>query len=241
MKIYAATQKGEQKVQNEDRVVLNQNTLSVGIHECECTEGFVAVADGVGGNNAGAVASQFVAEELGKCDHTIENLTEINRKLIERSRTYEALAGMATTLAMVDFTEDSAKITYVGNTRVYAVVNGKYLKQLTRDDTTLEYLLATGQLDASTAESFNRKNEITACFGAGNPALLKLKQIDASGLDALILTSDGIHDYVSLDEMEDIYCTENDRVKFCKKLIEQARKNGSMDDMSISVCYVGLN
>lgn len=241
MKIYAATQKGVQKARNEDRVVLNQNILTVGIYECECTEGFVAVADGVGGNNAGAVASQFVAEELGKCDHTIKNLTEINRKLIERSRADEAFAGMATTLAMVDFTEDSAKITYVGNTRVYVVVNGKYLKQLTRDDTTLEYLLATGQLDSFTAESFERKNEITACFGADNPALLKLKQIDASGLDALILTSDGIHDYVSLDEMEDIYCTENDREKFCKKLIEQARKNGSMDDMSISVCYVGLN
>lgn len=241
MKIYAATQKGVQKARNEDRVVLNQNILTVGIYECECTEGFVAVADGVGGNNAGAVASQFVAEELGKCDHTIKNLTEINRKLIERSRADEAFAGMATTLAMVDFTEDSAKITYVGNTRVYVVVNGKYLKQLTRDDTTLEYLLATGQLDSFTAESFERKNEITACFGADNPALLKLKQIDASGLDALILTSDGIHDYVSLDEMEDIYCTENNRVKFCKKLIEQARKNGSMDDMSISVCYVGLN
>ena len=227
MKIYAATQKGVQKAQNEDRVVLNQNILSVGIYECECTEGFVAVADGVGGNNAGAVASQFVVEELGKCDHTIKNLTEINRKLIERSRT--------------DYTEDSAKITYVGNTRVYAVVNGKYLKQLTRDDTTLEYLLATGQLDSFTAESFERKNEITACFGADNTALLKLKQIDTSGQDTLIVTSDGIHDYVSLDEMEDIYCTENDRVKFCKKLIEQARKNGSMDDMSISVCYVGLN
>lgn len=241
MKIYAATQKGVQKARNEDRVVLNQNILSVGIYECECTEGFVAVADGVGGNNAGAVASQFVAEKLGKCDHTVEDLTEINQSLIACSQTDEALAGMATTLALVDFNENSAKITYVGNTRVYVVVNGKYLKQLTRDDTTLEYLLAAGQLDASTAESFNRRNEITACFGAGNPALLKLKQIDASGLDALILTSDGIHDYVSLDEMEYIYCTENDRVKFCKKLIEQARKNGSMDDMSISVCYVGLN
>ena len=241
MKIYAATQKGVQKARNEDRVVLNQNILSMGIRECECTEGFVAVADGVGGNNAGAVASQFVAEELGKCDHTMEDLTEINRKLIERSRTDDALAGMATTLTLVDFTEDSAKITYVGNTRVYAIVNGKYLKQLTRDDTTLEYLLATGQLNSFTAESFERKNEITACFGADNPALLKLKQIDVSGQDMLIVTSDGIHDYVSLDEMEDIYCTENDRVKFCKKLIEQARKNGSMDDMSISVCYVGLN
>lgn len=238
MKIYAATQKGVQKVQNEDRVVLNQNILSMGIHECEYAEGFVAVADGVGGNNAGAVASQFVAEKLGKCDHTIENLTEINRKLIERSRTDEALAGMATTLALMDFTVDSAKITYVGNTRVYAVVNGKYLKQLTRDDTTLEYLLATGQLDASTAEYFNRKNEITACFGAGNPALLKLKKIDVSVQDILIITSDGIHDYVSLDEMEDIYCAADDtddKMVFCKKLIEQAVENGSMDDASVMV------
>lgn len=235
MKIYAATQKGVQKAQNEDRVVLNQNILSVGIYECECTEGFVAVADGVGGNNAGAVASQFVVEELGKCDHTIKNLTEINRKLIERSRTDEALAGMATTLAMVDYTEDSAKITYVGNTRVYAVVNGKYLKQLTRDDTTLEYLLATGQLNSFTAESFERKNEITACFGADNPALLKLKQIDALGQDTLIVTSDGIHDHVSIDDMEDIYCAADDKVEFCKKLIDQAIENGSVDDASVMV------
>lgn len=235
MKIYATTQNGVQKAQNEDRIVLNNEIIVAGTYEDKCAEGFVAIADGVGGNNAGAVASQFVAEELGKCDHTIENLTEINRKLIERSRTDEALAGMATTLAMVDFTEDSAKITYVGNTRVYAVVNGKYLKQLTRDDTTLEYLLATGQLDSFTAESFERKNEITACFGADNPALLKLKQIDVSGQNMLIVTSDGIHDHVSIDEMEDIYCAADDKVKFCKKLIEQAVENGSVDDASVMV------
>ena len=235
MKIYAATQKGVQKTQNEDRIALNHEILAAGTYECECAEGFVAIADGVGGNNAGAVASQFVAEDLGKCDHTIENLTETNRKLIERSRIDEALAGMATTLALVDFTDDSAKITYVGNTRVYAVVNGKYLKQLTRDDTTLEYLLATGQLDSFTAESFERKNEITACFGADNPALLKLKQIDASGQDTLIITSDGIHDHVSIDEMEDIYCAADDKMEFCKKLIEQAVENGSVDDMSVVI------
>ena len=168
-----------------------------------------------------------------KAHHAVDlDHASINRNLIALSQTDEALAGMATTLALVDFTENSAKITYVGNTRVYAVVNGKYLKQLTRDDTTLEYLLATGQLDVSTAESFNRKNEITACFGAGNPALLKLKQIDVSGQDTLILTSDGIHDYVSLDEMEDIYCAADDKMELCKKLIEQVVENGSMDDMS---------
>lgn len=238
MKIYAATKKGVHKTQNEDRIALNHEVIDDGTYECACAEGFVAIADGVGGNKAGAVASQFVANELSKCSHSIENLTEINRKLIALSQTDEALAGMATTLALVDFTKNFAKITYVGNTRVYAMVNGKYLKQLTRDDTTLEYLLATGQLDAMTAETFDRKNEITACFGAGNPALLKLKQIDVSGQDTLILTSDGIHDYVSLDEMEDIYCAEDDKLEFCKKLIEQAMENGSMDDMSIIMLHV---
>lgn len=118
---------------------------------------------------------------------------------------------------------------------MYAVVNEKYLKQLTRDDTTLEYLLATRQLDSFTAESFERKNEITACFGADNPALLKLKQIDVSGQDMLIVTSDGIHDHVSIDEMEDIYCAADAKMEFCKKLIEQAVENGSMDDASVMV------
>lgn len=235
MKIYAATQKGVQKTQNEDRIALNHEILAAGTYECECAEGFVAIADGVGGNKAGAVASQFVADELRKCGHSIENLTEINQSLIACSQTDEALAGMATTLALVDFNENSAKITYVGNTRVYAIVNGKYLKQLTRDDTTLEYLRATGQLDSFTAESFERKNEITACFGAGSPALLKLKQIDISGQDTLIVTSDGIHDYVSIDEMEDIYCAADDKVEFCKKLIDQAVENGSVDDASVMV------
>ena len=64
--------------------------------------------------------------------------------------------------------------------------------------------------------------------------MLKLKQTDVSGQDTLILTSDGIHDYVSLDEMEDIYCAEDDKLEFCKKLIEQAVENGSMDDMSVA-------
>ena len=75
----------------------------------------------------------------------------------------------------------------------------------------------------------------TACFGADNPALLKLKQIDVSGQDMLIVTSDGIHDHVSIDEMEDIYCVADDKMVFCKRLIEQAVENGSIDDMSVVI------
>lgn len=239
MKLYAATRKGIHKAQNEDRIVLNQTIVSDGIYQCECAEDFVAITDGVGGNKAGAVASQFVADELRKCEHSLDDLAEINRKLIALSQRGESLSGMATTLALVDFSENTARITYVGNTRVYSVVNGKYLKQLTRDDTTLEYLLATGQLDASAAESFMRKNEIIACFGAGNPALLKLKQIDVSAQNTLIITSDGIHDYVSLDEMEDMYCDTADKGDFCQKIIDAAVENGSVDDMSI-ILYESL-
>lgn len=51
----------------------------------------------------------------------------------------------------------------------------------------------------------------------------------------LIVTSDGIHDHVSIDEMEDIYCAADAKMEFCKKLIEQAVENGSMDDISVVV------
>lgn len=51
----------------------------------------------------------------------------------------------------------------------------------------------------------------------------------------LIVTSDGIHDHVSIDEMEDIYCVADDKMVFCKRLIEQAVENGSIDDMSVVI------
>jgi protein phosphatase len=131
-------------------------------------------------------------------------------------------------------TKGKPQLFSIGNTRVYLLQSRKYLKQLTTDDTILNYLLATGQLSSEDAKSFERKNEITACFGGGSSDLFKVKVSHIEPLTApIMITSDGIHDYLSVDQMEDIIEEHGLCEDSCIELIKVARSNGSVDDASI--------
>ena len=235
MNIIAVTQKGPQKIENEDRVVVNKTILSSGVLQTDFTGGILAVADGVGGNNAGAVASHFVAMKLTSLAEPSEAaLTAINQALLEESSKDQGLAGMATTLSAVYITE-KVSMYHVGNTRVYSLQNGKYLKQLSSDDTKVNYLLATGQLTPEEAETYDKRNVITACMGGGKEEFFQLKVSDISEINApaLLMTSDGVHEYVSMDEIEDTLDELGFTAAACSKIIEIARVNGSTDDASI--------
>ena len=235
MNIIAVTQKGPQKIENEDRVVVNKTILSSGVLQTDFTGGILAVADGVGGNNAGAVASHFVAMKLTSLAEPSEAaLTAINQALLEESGNDQGLAGMATTLSAVYITE-KVSMYHVGNTRVYSLQNGKYLKQLSSDDTKVNYLLATGQLTPEEAETYDKRNVITACMGGGKEEYFQLKVSDISEINApaFLMTSDGVHEYVSMDEIEDTLDELGFTAAACSKIIEIARANGSTDDASI--------
>ena len=143
---------------------------------------------------------------------------------------------MATTLSGVASFNGATQVFSIGNTRVYLLQGRKYLKQLTTDDTTLNYLLATGQLSPEEAESFDRKNEITACFGGGAAHLFKMKCSTIESLSSpFMMTSDGIHDYISIDLMEDIIAENGITVLACEAMISAARAAGSKADISIVI------
>ncbi|MCD7763134.1 MAG: protein phosphatase 2C domain-containing protein [Lachnospiraceae bacterium] len=144
---------------------------------------------------------------------------------------------MATTLSGLHITRDKIWLFNIGNTRVYSLQNGKYLKQLTKDDSTLNHLLLTERLTEEEAKNFNRKNEITACFGGGSRDLFQLKIISIEAkLSSIVITSDGIHDYVSIDRMEEIITENGISERTCYLMIDEARANGSQDDASILLC-----
>ena len=83
MNIIAVTQKGPSKTENEDRIVVGKNIIANGILQTELSEGVIAIADGVGGNNAGAVASHFVAEKLTALDSvSMNDFSNINVELL---------------------------------------------------------------------------------------------------------------------------------------------------------------
>ena len=237
MNIMAITQKGPNKAENEDRIIIGKNIIAEGVFQTQLVNGIIAVADGVGGNNAGAVASHFVAKQLSILNTVSKNeLARVNEELLSLSLECSAYENMATTLSGVAFINGTTQVFSIGNTRVYLLQGRKYLKQLTTDDTILNYLLATGQLSPEEVETFDRKNEITACFGGGAAYLFKMK---CSTIEALIspfmMTSDGIHDYISIDLMEDIIADNGVTVSTCEAMITAARNAGSKDDISIVI------
>lgn len=235
MKIIAMTQKGPAKEKNEDRIIVGRSVVAEGNLTTEIANGCIAIADGVGGNNAGYVASHFVANSLAKSKNiTVELLAGINAELLELAKSKEEYQGMATTLSGIELSQEQICLFSIGNTRIYTVQSGKYLKQLTTDDTTLNYLLATGRLKQKEAESFDRKNEITACFGGGTADLFKITLDVIESLNSpVLITSDGIHDHLSIDQMEDIIAEYGLSSASCEKMIGAARNSGSIDDISI--------
>jgi serine/threonine protein phosphatase PrpC len=139
---------------------------------------------------------------------------------------------MATTLTGILVANDGYRIVHIGNTRAY-IKQGKYLKQITSDHTTFNWLMSSGQIEA--AEHCN-KSEITNCFGGKNPALLsKLYIADCQQFSLALLTSDGVHDYVDLDTLEEILAGEGSYDDKCEEIISRAKHAGSEDDLSVVI------
>lgn len=243
MKIYAMTEKGDHS-ENEDRILINDTIVSAGTFEAKCDSNLkICVADGVGGNNAGAVASSFVCENLKTIVPSSKNdLVDINSQLLMKSTENANYNGMATTLSGICISDEQASNFHIGNTRIY-VFQGSYIKQITEDHTSVNWLVKTGKLSKKEAETYDRRNEITACFGGGNPALINSLVFEErnealSNTKRIVLTSDGVHEYVSIDELEDVLNNENlEPLSMCSEILKIAKEKGSTDDKSIIIIY----
>ena len=142
---------------------------------------------------------------------------------------------MATTLTCMVAAKDGSYLIHAGNSRLY-VMQGSYLKQLTTDHTTYNWLLECGQYEAA---EYCKKSEITCCFGGGSRQYanrIVIEKVFDHGLpDTLVLTSDGIHDFVELDYLEYKLSSDLNDAEAAEAIVEEARKNGSTDDTTIII------
>ena len=238
--IYVMTQAGQGKDISEDSVLVGNQVYSNVTDTVDIpAEGLICVADGVGGNNAGEEASSFVLNALSDYQWSGESamrekLIDINHQLVSNSKEDARLTNMATTLSGVYFKDGELKIIHVGNTRVYAM-QGHYLKQLTSDHTVYNWLKSLGRTEE--AEACN-KNEITSCFGGGDEKLIEKLYIQSvNEVKTLLLTSDGIHEYVSIDDLEDIINSDIQNDEKCGAIQEAALLAGSKDDITaVLIC-----
>lgn len=228
MKISAVTRCGSGKNNSEDRILIGSRILCNEEFTGEVPPCVIGIADGVGGNAGGDIAAQFVCERLSEYAPDMDGFAGVNAALLEFARKTPGKETMASTFSGIF---PGGKLLHIGNTRVYAVQGG-YLKQLTEDMTTYNYLRSLRRFEEA---EHCRKNEITACFGGGIPFLFKPYIADQDIFGSFIITSDGVHDYLNIDIIEDILSSSKNDIGTCQKVVKKALECGSDDDISILI------
>lgn len=238
MKVSVVVSRGVGKAKCEDTVLLSDSVMFDCDMETELEiPSVICVADGVGSNLGGELASRFLLGEIANLqniDYTEDVLNEvlikINKDLLSYADATEDKKQMATTLTGLFIGKDKMLYAQSGNTRLY-VMQGKYLKQITKDHTTYQWLMDCGNEEA--VESCN-KNEIRCCFGGGTEKYLGqllVKSIENySNVSTMLLTSDGIHEYVDIDTLEELLTSGACDLDIVKELCRIAEDNGSKDD-----------
>lgn len=199
----------------------------------------ICVSDGVGGNAGGDEASLFLMNHLKEMNDPVdscilkERLISINERLLQYAGSVAGHEAMAAAFSGLFFRKDHVLLAHCGNTRVYAL-QGSFLKQLTEDQTTYQWLLMTGNYEAAEACS---KSEIRGAFGGGDTKYLDtlvVEEVFERGIPGMILlTTDGIHDVLDIDEIEEAASSELNPARKADRLIAMAREKGSQDDCTV--------
>ena len=206
------------------------------------------VADGVGGGNAGEIASRTAVNVIANyvVEHPIADMTnkyaivnylqscldEANSKIFRMANTYEENTGMATTAVIVYAAAGKVYITNVGDSRVY-LYRGGQLVQLTEDHTYVNTLVKAGILSKEQAEVDERKNVITKALGAESTVEPDFFQIEMMTDDIFLICTDGLYDEVENPEIIQVLSKNQSMSDVCIELINRANKNGGRDNITI--------
>src|SRR5438067_13101321 len=198
------------------------------------------VADGMGGAQAGEVASQLAAsaleagtsEELGASERVDALIQEANRRIFDRASTDPAASGMGTTMTVALVDGMTVAIGHVGDSRAY-LVRGEQMEQLTEDHSLVNELLKSGRLSEEEAHVHPQRSVITRAVGTDPDVDVDGFTIEAEEGDVFLICSDGLSDMVEDEEiLELVHSNRDDLDKAVKALIAAANKGGGEDNIT---------
>jgi serine/threonine protein phosphatase PrpC len=199
-----------------------------------------AVADGMGGAQAGEVASQLAASALEAGDSDgLEGTTRIdaliqeaNRRIFDRASTDPSASGMGTTMTVALVEGMTVAIGHVGDSRAY-LVRGEQMEQLTEDHSLVNELLKSGKLSAEEAQVHPQRSVITRAVGTDPDVDVDGFTIEAEDGDVFLICSDGLSDMVEDEEiLELVHRNRDDLDKAVKALVGAANKGGGEDNIT---------
>lgn len=199
-----------------------------------------AVADGMGGAQAGELASRIAVEAMGEEARTSgeERVTtlirEANRRIFARSSEDAAASGMGTTITAALVGEDGVvTIGHVGDSRAYLLREGR-LEQLTEDHSLVAELVRTGKLSAEEAERHPQRSVITRALGTDPEVDVDMFTVDAQAGDLFLLCSDGLTTMVDDEEiLRTVEGSRGDLEHAAQVLVRKANRGGGEDNITV--------
>jgi len=206
-----------------------------------------AVSDGMGGYNAGEVASRLCAEMVVELRRTVWGCTSVeemtglaqsyigrlNTAVCKMSRSNEACRDMGATLVLLLICGTARVILNVGDSRAYSFTNG-ILRQITKDHTEGRRLLDLGLLTQQELEHFPARKYLNRYIGCGQPGYVQRadEYTLAPAEDLVLLCSDGVTDALSDGRILDILRRETNIESAGKRLVEEAAATENADNVT---------
>ena len=239
LEIYGLTDEGLVREHNEDYISWFPET------------GLVILADGMGGHNAGEVASELAVNSVSEAldevlspeikDESDMDFKEVvheavvfaNDEINLHAKTHPECSGMGTTIVMALFHNDSVILASVGDSRIYRFRKGE-LKQVTTDHSLVQEMIDNGYMSEEEAHNSTNRNLITRALGIAEDVEVDVNQEDIEKGDIYLLCSDGLSDMVT-DEIifSSLVKSRKDLKRASEDLVSLAKEYGGHDNVSV--------
>ncbi len=198
------------------------------------------IADGMGGAQAGEVASRIAVEafqgelpDQGSPEQRLAGVAQAaNRRIYESAREEHERAGMGTTLTAVYVDDSTLAIAHVGDSRAYLFRDGK-LELLTQDHTLVGELVRQGKLTEEQAAEHPQRSVITRALGIDPEVEVDTWTYAARAGDVVLLCSDGLTSMISEEQIAAVLASESDLDAAAKRLVNEANEAGGRDNITV--------
>jgi len=228
-----------------ERRPLNEDSL---LHDRE--RSIFAVADGVGGAEAGEVASQTAIEVLDEAFRhqvdgaDVEDLMELaiqraNASIHQMAQEHAKFSMMATTIVALHLKGNIATFGHVGDSRLYRLTPDGQLRRETEDHSIVEEEVRAGRMTPEQAANHPSKNVISRALGAEQGVEVDMKTMEVEEGTEFLLCTDGITRHISDNELRQLMVVSNNLDELCNELKRRCYERGAEDNLTVVAVRVG--
>lgn len=242
MEVYFQSDIGKRRKSNQDYTATFTNQKN---------QLLALLADGMGGHQAGDIASRQAVEEIGiaweatmiddsekAVQWFLQHIQQTNQRIFEKGQSQPTLSGMGTTLEVVTILDNHLALAHVGDSRIY-LFREQRLIALTEDHSLVNALLKSGEITQEMAQNHPRKNIITRSLGMPGSLEVDVAIHKIEDHDQLLLCSDGLTNMVSEPKITQILLEAASLQDASQRLIEEANAKGGLDNITVLLIDVG--